>query len=121
MDKLSKKEYLNSPNLNSVKYLNYKDDNSNNNIYISTPTTPTDNSIEINENIAFQILKPINIYLPINEKEKIQELIKTNDGQNEKIKNIQKQNQFNARRKEKKNVNEDEFYPFEEESYCLIF
>ena len=34
MDKLSKKEYLNSPNLNSVKYLNYKDDNSNNNIYI---------------------------------------------------------------------------------------
>ena len=66
MDKLNKKEYLNSPNLNSVKYLNYKEDNYNNNFIISTPTTPTDNSIEFNENIAFQTLKPINIYLPIN-------------------------------------------------------
>ena len=121
MEKLNKKEYLYSPNLNPVKYSNYKEDNYNNNFLISTPTTPTENSIEFNENIAFQTLKPINIYLPINEKEKIQELIKTNDGQNEKIKNIQKQNRFNARRKEKKNVNEDEFYPFEEESYCLIF
>ena len=121
MEKLNKKEYLYSPNLNPVKYSNYKEDNYNNNFLISTPTTPTDNSIEFNENIAFQTLKPINIYLPINEKEKIQELIKTNDGQNEKIKNIQKQNRFNARRKEKKNVNEDEFYPFEEESYCLRF
>ena len=146
-EKLLKNENINTANNNFLSYMkNFKSTI----ISSTTSPSSKEKNIEFDEKFAFQTLKPINIYneiekiqelvknydKQIEEMKKIQgvnhygevlpssEVAKDNANIQE-IKNIQRKYKFNDRRKEKKkkkkNKTNEEFYPFDDESYCLIF